>query len=152
MKTLLKLLAVLVVSLSFGGCATTGPKYSELIPAAAVSTLPPDTGRFYIYRTTALGAAVQPEVKLNGDVVGKAVPNGFFYVDEKPGTYEILTSTEVDRKLSLLLESGQTRYVRLNISLGFFVGHVYPELIDSDIAEKEIQDCRYTGAEMKSVK
>jgi len=150
MKALLKLLAVIVVSLSFCGCATSGPKYSELIPN--VSNLPADTGRIFIYRTAVMGAAVQPEVKLNGDVIGRAVPNGFFYIDKKNGTYEILTSTEVDRKLSLLLESGQTRYVRLNISWGFFVGHVYPELIESGIAEKEIQDCHYTGTEMTSAK
>lgn len=148
MKDLLKFIAVIIVSLSFLGCATSGPKYSELLPS--IATPPPDTGRIYIYRTTALGAAVQPEVKLNGEVVGKAVPKGFFYVDKKPGSYEILTSTEVDRKLSLLLENAQTRYVRLNIAMGFFVGHVYPELIDSATAEKEIQDCHYTGAEVQA--
>ncbi|MDH4232351.1 MAG: DUF2846 domain-containing protein [Nitrospirota bacterium] len=145
MKTLLKFFAVIILSLPFWGCATSGPKYSELLPALST---PPDTGRIYIYRTTVFGAAVQPEVKLNGEVVGKAIPKGFFYVDKKPGTYEILTSTEVDRKLSLLLECAQTRYVRLNMAMGFFVGHVYPELIDSETAEKEIQDCQYTGAEL----
>jgi hypothetical protein len=132
MKSLLKFLCVFLVSLFFLGCATTGPKYTELMPT--VSSVAPDTGRIYIYRTVVMGAAVQPDVKLNGEVVGSAVPRGFFYVDRKPGAYEILTSTEVDRKLSLLLESGQTRFVRLNISMGFFVGHVYPELIDPDIA------------------
>ena len=34
--------------------------------------------------------------------------------------------------------------------MGFFVGHVYPELIDSATAEKEIQDCHYTGTEVQS--
>lgn len=29
----------------------------------------------YIYRTTALGTTLQPEVKLNEEVVGKAVPS-----------------------------------------------------------------------------
>ncbi|MCG6537401.1 MAG: DUF2846 domain-containing protein [Syntrophales bacterium LBB04] len=98
-----------------------------------------------MYRTTILGAAVQPEVKLNGEVIGRAVPNGFFYVDKPRGNYEIMTSTEVDRKLSLTLDPGQTRYVRLNIAMGFFVGHVYPELVDLDVGKSEIQDCRYTG-------
>lgn len=150
MKSLLKFLCVFLVSLFFLGCATTGPKYTELMPT--VSSVAPDTGRIYIYRTVVMGAAVQPDVKLNGEVVGSAVPRGFFYVDRKPGAYEILTSTEVDRKLSLLLESGQTRFVRLNISMGFFVGHVYPELIDPDIAKTEIQDCHYTGTDIKSSK
>ena len=30
-----------------------------------------------------LDIAVQPEAKVNGEVVGRAVPNGFFYVDRK---------------------------------------------------------------------
>jgi Protein of unknown function (DUF2846) len=149
MKTVSKVLILLVVSLSFWGCATTGPKYSELIPT--ISAPAPDTGRIYIYRTTVLGAAIQPDVKLNGKVVGKAVPKGFFYVDEEPGTYEVLTSTEVKRKLSLLLESGQTRYVKLHVSMGFFVGHVYPALVDPAVGQKEIQDCRYTG-QVKDIK
>jgi hypothetical protein len=102
-------------------------------------------GRIYLYRTSVLGAAIQPKVKLNGEVIGKAVPKGFFYVDKKAGNYEIMTSTEVKRKLSLTLDEGQTRYVRLNISMGFFVGHVYPKLVESQVGEKEIQNCRYIG-------
>jgi hypothetical protein len=136
MKSLAKLALILTFVSLFAGCATSGLKYSEFKPA--VTDLGPEQGRIYIYRTSALGAAVQPEVQLNGEGVGRAVPNGFFYVDRKPGSYEISTSTEVKRKLSLTLEGGQTRYVRLNISIGFFVGHVYPELIDNETAQKEI--------------
>src|SRR5213593_4777538 len=116
---------VVAFSLLFTGCATTGAKFSEM--AANLGNLPSDTGRIYIYRAPFFyfGAGVRPEVKLNGEVVGKSVPYGFFYVDKKPGNYVIMTSTEVDRKLSLTLESGQTRYVRLGTSLGFFLHHVY---------------------------
>ena len=131
-----------IILLLIGGCAT-GPKYTDVAPN--LSKLMPDNGRIYLYRTAVIGTAVQPEIKLNGEVIGKAVPNGFFYVDRKPGNYEIVTSTEVDRKLSLTLEKEQTRYVRLNISLGFFVGHVYPELVEPDVGAKEIQECSYVG-------
>lgn len=64
-------------------------------------------GRIFIYRTALLGAAVQPEVKVNAQVVGRAVPNGFFYVDRAAGPYSINTTTEVDRSLSLTLDKGQ---------------------------------------------
>jgi hypothetical protein len=141
MKLFVKLIPILVFSFFVASCAATGPKFTEL--SSSISTLPPDTGRIYIYRTTFLGAAVQPEVKLNGEVIGKAVPDGFFYADRKPGDYEILTSTEVDRTLSLTLNSGQVRYVRLDISLGFFVGHVFPVLVEDEIGKKEIQGCKY---------
>jgi hypothetical protein len=45
----------------------------------------------------------------------------------------------------LTLDRGQTRYVRLNISSGFFVGRVYPELVDDDVAGREIKDLHHTG-------
>ena len=101
----------------------------------------------YFYRTTALGAGVQPAVKLNGEKIGTAKPQGFFYADRPAGNYEIETSTEVKRRLSLTLDKSQTRYVRLNMAMGFFVGHVYPELVDDQTGEKEIRGCKYTGTE-----
>jgi hypothetical protein len=73
------------------------------------------------------------------------VAGGFFYVDRPAGSYEVVTSTEVERKLSFTLDKGQTRYVRLEVSMGFFVGHVYPELVEPDVGAKEIQETSYTG-------
>ena len=143
MRTSARLLFIAGLCLLLGACATSGPKYSEAKPAAAVPAA--GDGRIYVYRTALLGMAVQPDVKINGEVVGQATPNGYFYIDRKPGNYEITTSTEVERKLSLTLDKDQTRYVRLDISFGFFVGHVYPELVDNDVGLKELQDCRYTG-------
>lgn len=139
-KTLLLGIAALALLL---GCATTGPKFSEM--QSSFPEIKPDTGRIYIYRTAVLGAALQPKVFINGEEVGKAVPRGFFYVDRAPGNYEIKTSTEVKRTLSLTLDKGQKRYVRLNVSMGFFIGHVYPELIENEVGESEIQNCRYIG-------
>lgn len=143
MKAISKFFLIAFVVLAVGGCATTGQKYTELVPT--IPNVAPDSGRIYIYRPSAFGAAIQPDVKLNGDVIGEAISHGFFFVDRKPGNYEIMTSTEVDRKLSLTLDSGQKRFVRLSTSWGFFVGHVYPELVEPEDAEKEIQGCRYTG-------
>jgi hypothetical protein len=143
MGTSSKWLGLLAMILIVAGCATSGPKYLEMVPN--MTKLSPDMGRIYIYRTTALGAAIQPDVKVNGEVVGSAQPKGFFYADRTSGTYEIMTSTEVDRKLTLTLDKGEVRFVRLNISMGFFVGHVYPELVESVTGEKEIEDCRYIG-------
>jgi uncharacterized protein DUF2846 len=134
---------VIVASALLAGCATSGPKFSEM--TATVSPVNPDMGRIYFYRTTTLGAAVQPSVRLNGEAVGKAVPNGFFYIDSPPGNYQVATETEVERKLTFTLEAGQVRYVRLNISMGFFVGHVYGELVDEAKGLKEIADLHYIG-------
>jgi hypothetical protein len=138
------IVAVAVLAVAAAGCATSGAKFAEMAAAMDVA-VKPGTGRIYFYRTTVLGAAVQPDVRLNGEVVGSAVPRGFFFVDRPAGNYEVTTATEVERKLTFTLEDGQTRYVRLNISMGFFVGHVYGELVDEAKGRSEIEDTRYTG-------
>ena len=145
MKVLEKIVFVMIVSLFLGGCATKGPSFSEMAPS--ISEVSANTGRIYFYRTTVFGAALQPEVKINNEVVGKATARGFFYADKEPGNYEITTSTEVKRKLSLILEEGQSRFVRFGVSMGFFVGHVYPELVSPEEGKLEIQNCKYTGIE-----
>ncbi len=143
MKALAKMIITITLIFLLFGCATTGLRFSEM--KSSLSKLNPDSGRIYIYRKSVFGAAIQPKVFINDEEVGRAVPKGFFYVDREAGKYEIKTSTEVKRTLSLLLENGQVRFVRLNISVGFFVGHVYPKLVENDVGESEIQKLRYIG-------
>ncbi|NOT23586.1 MAG: DUF2846 domain-containing protein [Nitrospiraceae bacterium] len=140
----LRLFACCLVALTLSACAS-GVKFTELNP----STMPKnqDSGRIFFYRTTVLGAALQPDIRLNGVKVGDAIAQGFFYVDRPSGNYEVVTSTEVDRKITFVLEKEQTRFVRFSVSIGFFVGHVYGELVDSAEALEEIKECKYTGAE-----
>ncbi len=145
MKQLAKYIVVVCVAVLVTGCAS-GPKFAEV--KDRISKQGPDEGRIYLYRTTTLGAALKPQIKLNGKSIGKSVAKGFMYVDAKPGNYEIMTSTEVDRKLSFTLKEGQTRYVKFNVSMGFFVGHVYPKLVENAVGKKEIQECSYTGQEI----
>lgn len=140
MSFVVRIVAMMLVVVMVGGCATSGPKFSQ----AAVKAASADMGRIYFYRTAQLGAAVQPEVKLNGVVVGRAVPNGWFYVDRKPGTYEITTTTEIQHKLTLALNQGQVRYVQLSVGIGLFVWQIYPKLMDDDIGRKEMQDLHLT--------
>jgi len=141
-KWVAKVFTVCVFGLALAACAG-GPKYSEM--QSTIPNLSANTGRIYIYRTAVVGFAIQPDVKINGEVVGSAAPDGFFYVDRPPGNYTITTSTEVSRSLTLTLASGQTRYVKLDISMGFFAGHVYPELVDDATGEKDIASLHYAA-------
>lgn len=143
-RTLLRAVPLLLVAqLGLAGCATSGKTYTEA--RDTLPPLPPDHGRLLIYRSIVLGAAVQPAVLVNGVPIGNAVPRGFHVVDRPAGDYEIKTTTEVTRTLTLTLTPGQTRFVRLNISIGFFVGHVYPELVEDAEGVKEIADLRMIG-------
>jgi hypothetical protein len=142
MKRLISLLVITCSAALFAGCAT-GPKFGEV--KNSILPLAQNKGRIFFYRTSVAGAALQPAVKLNGEEVGTAKAKGFFYVDRPAGNYEVETSTEVTRRLALTLDNDQTRYVRFKISIGFFVGHVYPELVDNQTGENEIAKCSYTG-------
>jgi uncharacterized protein DUF2846 len=139
-----RLFACCLFALALSACAS-GVKFTEMNP----STMPQDqdSGRIFFYRTTVVGAALRPDIRLNGIKVGDAVAQGFFYVDRPSGNYEVVTSTEVDRKVTFVLEKGQTRFVKFSVSMGFFVGHVYGDLVDSAVGLEEIKECKYTGAE-----
>ena len=135
----------LAIGIVLSACAASGPKLSEM--RSSMPQLRPDQGRIFFYRPSSmLGAAMQPNIMLNGKVVGESKPGGFFYVDEAAGAKEVSTSTEVERKLTFTLDRGQTRYVRTAVGFGVVAGRVYPELVDNATAEKEIAETSFAGA------
>lgn len=143
MKTMKKLTKtiVLVVGLAVivTGCAS-GPKFSDY--RFTVSAPVTGNGRIWFYRPSALGVAVQPAVKLDGEAVGNAVSHGFFHVDTPPGIHEVSVTTEWTHKTSLTVTPNVDSYVRLEMMLGLFVGHVIPKEVPEAQAVKEMQNLR----------
>lgn len=145
MTTYVKRLMALFFAVVLCSCAT-GTPFLEMSPSLSPESN--GTGRIFFYRVTGMGgAAIQPTIMLNEETVGRSIPQGFFYLDRPPADYVVTTITEVERKVSFVLEDGQTRYIRFRISMGFFAGHVYGELVDPEEAKKEIQKCKYTAPE-----
>lgn len=140
----LRVAALLMLVAALCGCAASGPKHEEM--RDTIPAIGPGSGRIFFYRDSSIfGAAVQPEIRLNGEVVGRSTRGGFFYVDRPPGAYEVATATEVERNLSFTLEAGETRYVKTSVSMGALVGRVTPELIDAQQAVGELAGLNYTG-------
>lgn len=137
-----KALMMVVTSVLLAACAS-GPKFNTV--ESQLSALAPGKARIFFYRSTTLGAAIVPEVRLNGVVVGKAEPLGVFFVDADPGNVEVITGSEVERKLTFTVATGNTRYVRLAVGLGVIVWRIYPELVNADEARKEIAELSFTG-------
>lgn len=137
-----RLFTALAIAIVLSSCAS-GPRMSEI--KSSIPTVKADQGRIYFYRSGLLGGAIQPNVWLNGHVVGESKPNGFFFLDMPPGPMEVSTSSEVEKKLTFVLEAGQTRYVRLSVGLGILVYRIYPELSNATEAIQELQDLKYTG-------
>jgi hypothetical protein len=147
MKKPIRFLIMMLLVLTLCSCAT-GMPFTQLNPSIMPENQ--NTGRVFFYRPSALGAALKPDIIMNGESVGKAISQGFFFKDCQPGKYEIITSTEVKRKVSFVLDKGQTRFIRFKVSPGFFVGHVYGELIDPQEAMPEIQKCKLAEPEKPS--
>lgn len=145
-KTLKSLLAVAALAL-LSACAS-GPKYSDV--ASTFPQLAANQGRIWFYRSGIMfGAGIQPDIMLNGAKVGDSVPGGFFFVDRPAGNYEVLLSTEVERKVTFTLEPRQERYVRMTVGLGVVVYRVFPELADPAEGSKELRELNYMGAKPK---
>lgn len=139
----LRLIAALLIAVGLTACAS-GVKYTEMQPRVPVQN--PDVGRIYFYRPSALAPLLKPDVMLNSEKVGQTLSQGFFYVDRQPGEYEVANSSKLAGKLSLILKRGEIRYVRFTVAMKFmFESQVLSELIDPEVALREIRDCKYTG-------
>jgi hypothetical protein len=139
-STLFFIVISITSALLWTGCAT-GPGFAET--EKSLPALDPSMGRIFFYRQRlSVSKNMFPQaVYLNNEQVGKADEGSFYYVDKPPGTYEVKVTTEVKRTLSFQLKAGETRYVRFKGSMGFVVGHVYPELVDPKEAMEEIKTC-----------
>ena len=133
----------LVAGAFLGGCAS-GPKYSEV--SKSIAPIPAGDGRLYFFRSSSMiGAGVQPDIRVDGQVVGSSKPGGFFYVDEPAGSHTAATSTEVEKSTTFTLAAGETKYLRTAISAGLLVGHVDVTIEDPQKAQAEIETLSLSG-------
>ncbi|MDQ0074784.1 hypothetical protein J2W34_006610 [Variovorax boronicumulans] len=134
-------LAVLAACLF--GCSATGPRFSEV--SQNLPSLGENEGRIYFYRDSILGMAVQPEVSVNGQVVGKSQPNGFFFIDRPAGTYRATARTEAEGSIDVVLRPKQTAYVQMSISMGFMVGHPAFQRVGESEGRSALPSLAYSG-------
>ncbi|SFD02323.1 Protein of unknown function [Cupriavidus sp. OV038] len=143
-------LALTGMALSFlmAGCAS-GVKHSEM--ASSIPSLKSGEGRVYFLRSASMfGVAVQPDLRLNNEVVGESKPGGFFFVDRPAGKYVASAATETEKTLSFVLDSGETKYVRSSPSMGLMVGRVVLELETPEKAKEDLSSLSYTGDQVKT--
>jgi uncharacterized protein DUF2846 len=137
------MIPLLLLSTLAAGCAS-GPAYEEI--AGQIPALKADQGRVFFYRSSSpFGCAVQPSVNLNGASVGQSKPGGFFFVDHECGPCTVSCCTEAENTLSFSLRPQETKYVRTYVTMGFFVGHVSPELVNPETGLDGVKSCCYTG-------
>lgn len=148
-RTFLKLAGAALVGAVLAGCAASGMKYDQV--ASGMPSLKPGQGRIYFLRSSSIvGAAVQPDIKLNGQVVGTSKPGGFFYVDRPAGSYTASAATETEKVATFSLQGGETKYLRTYPSIGILVGRIVVELETPEKAKAELPSLSYTGADAKT--
>lgn len=142
-RTFLKFTAAAFVLALVAGCAS-GPKHSAM--ESAIGSLKPGEGRIYFFRSSSMvGAALQPEIRLNGAPVGESKPGGFFYVDRPAGNYTAAVATETEKVVTFTLAAGETKYIRSSPSIGLLVGRIVLDLEPAEKAKAELGSLSYTG-------
>lgn len=132
------------VALCLVGCGATGPRYSEI-----ESKLPPlekDQGRIFFYRASFLGGAVQPDVRLNGQVIGTSQPNSFFFVDRPEGNYKASAQTEAEATVNVKVLPMTVSYVAMGITMGIMVGRPTFSLVTETQAKSDLPALAYGGS------
>lgn len=127
------------------GCSTpVGTNYTAM--SVSLPAPKPGEGRIYFYTPkVGFGSDVQPEIRLNGALVGFAVPNGFFYVDRPAGRYEATGKAAGDGRIELPLAAGETRYVRAFAPSAFSVNAVHFLLVPATEGRADMAALVYSG-------
>ena len=115
-------------------------------PPLKLPPLKPGFGRVYFTRAGEFGgSAVQPEIRMNNEVVARSVPGGFSYVDRPPGKYNVTTATEVENAVTFQLAAGESKYIKTAVTPGILIGHVTPTLEFPEQGQSDINRLRYVG-------
>lgn len=137
-------LPLLLVGFLLASCAS--PRGLDE-PPLQIPALKAGYGRVYFTRPGDLvGVAVQPEIRMNNEVVGRSVPGGYSYVDRPPGQYAVTTATEIENAVTFRLAAGETKYIKTAVTPGILVGHVTPTLEFPEQGQSDISRLRYVGA------
>ncbi len=129
--------AALSVVLVLAGCATGGPKVSEV--PDALSDPPPGKARLYFYRTELpLFIALQPQIIVNSRAVGSSIYGEAFYRDAFPGGYHVYLADDPHDSLTFKLRAGETSYSRTDIYYGISSDRLTIKLVEPEVGREEI--------------
>jgi hypothetical protein len=127
--------ALLTAMLVLGGCATLGTPFT---PDSAV---PADRAAVYVYRTSAMGAAIAPTVTANKVALLGLPPGGYFVYRALPGELTLEQHTEATTSVTLDVKAGEAYYVKGSVGMGVFVGHPHLVIVPAADGANEIKAC-----------
>lgn len=138
-------IAAIAAAALLTGCSTpVGTTYTEM--SVSLPSVKPGEGRVFFYTPkVGFGGDVQPEIRLNGEIVGFAVPSGFFYIDRPAGRYEATGKTAGDGRLDFPLAAGETKYVRAFAPSAFSVNAIHFLLVPATEGRADMATLVYSG-------
>jgi hypothetical protein len=132
------LIGMSLAALLLPACAPTlGPKYVK--PDKVLDNV----GVVYIYRPSkGIGGGVSYDVKANGKTITTLYNGGYYPYFANPGELEISATTESTSSVTLDVKPAQSYYVKGWVGIGFFIGRPHLLIVEKDVAEKEIVECK----------
>jgi hypothetical protein len=113
----------IVAAVSLAGCAS-GSTGGEVLAGSSVRS---SAARLVIYRSSAMGFAVQPDYVVDGKVIASSQPAGFVVCELPPGPHEVAVanlplSTNLfghgSEKVTVDLRPGSTAYLSADPQMG----------------------------------
>lgn len=139
------LLACLVIGASLlTGCATVGMEPASVDAERKTFAPPPaDMSAVYIYRDSAVGAALKKDVRIDGRTIGESGHKTYFYQLLTPGEHTIATESEFgDNSLVLNAQAGQNHFVQQYIKFGAFVGGANLRIVSEAVGKRGVQETK----------
>jgi hypothetical protein len=107
------------------GCATSGPTGSEILTGA----IPAKSARLVIYRSSAVGVAIQPDCVVDGKTIASSQLNGFVLCHLPPSRHEVSISNlpfsnnflgDGAESMAINLQPGIGTYIAATPQMGVF--------------------------------
>lgn len=137
-------LCVALLCLFLAGCATGGPLGKEVLAAG----IAPQKSRLVIYRTSALGFAIQPDYVIDGKPVAPSQPDGFVVCNLDPGKHAVSVGNfELninfgggEDEAGVTLQPGQTTYLKAEPQPGLVVGVITLTEVTAGQGQSDTED------------
>lgn len=136
------ILAAVLSSLSLTSCRSV-PMASVQEDTVGKSFKPnPDGARIYLYRNELFGGEIKIDVALDGQPVGKTLPNTYLLLDVPVGNHSILSESENKDVLDINAEKGKIYYVWQEVKLGMWLARNKLQLVDEATGKKGVLETK----------
>jgi len=132
--------AIVASAVLLTGCASV-EMADKAANARAKEFAAPSPGKagLYVYRDSALGAALKKDVWVDGKCLGETAPDIFFYTEVDAGKHKVSTESEFSPNvLEAVFEANKHHFIRQYIKFGVFVGGAGVEQMTEEQGKKAI--------------